>query len=66
MYEVVALKCQRLYKQTDIYHVPEKTNDTVVEVGVAKVVGRNPDVKGVGNELRHDELPLAVTVSGLS
>lgn len=43
--------------------LPEKTNDTVVQVCVAEVVGWDPNVTCVSYELTHESCPLTTFIS---
>lgn len=40
---------------------PEQADDTLVQVGVAEVVARDPNITSVSDQLRHQCLPLAMS-----
>lgn len=59
MYEVAALrKGISICPNSDSRDPPESTDDTVVEVGVSQVVGRDNEVERVHDELGEQSLAL--------
>ena len=63
VYEVKALFISSLQLSYSNSKLPEETNNTVVQVCVAEVVARNPNITSISNELTHKSLPLAFLFS---